>query len=63
MSQFLNSARDAITALARSASSARFRLVILEGGKIRWRAWNSTARRFEAALLDLKEASGKSLIH
>jgi len=62
MSQFLNSARDAITGLARSASSARFHLLILEGGKIRWSTRNSTARRFEAALLDLKEASGKSLI-
>jgi magnesium chelatase subunit I len=62
MSGFLNSARDAITALARSANSVRFHLIILEGGKIRWSAWNSTARRFEAALLDLKEASGKSLI-
>jgi Mg-chelatase subunit ChlD len=62
MSQFLNAARDAITGLARSAGSARFHLVILEGGRIRWSTWNSTARRFEAALLDLKEASGKSLI-
>jgi uncharacterized protein (DUF58 family) len=62
MSRFLNSARDALTALARSANSARFHLIVLEGGKIRWTAWNSTARRFEAALRDLKEASGKSLI-
>jgi Mg-chelatase subunit ChlI len=62
MSQFLNAARDAIIGLARSASSARFHLVILEGGRIRWSTWNSTARRFEAALLELKEASGKSLI-
>ena len=42
--------------------SARFHLIVLEGGKIRCRAWNSTGRRFEAALADLKEASGKSLI-
>ncbi|MET0253281.1 MAG: AAA family ATPase [Terrimicrobiaceae bacterium] len=62
MSRFLDSARDALTALARSANSARFHLIILEGGRIRWRAWNSTSRRFEAALLDLKQASGKSLI-
>jgi hypothetical protein len=62
MSQFLNSARDAIACLVRSAGSARFHLVILEGGRIQWSAWNSTARRFEAALLDVKEASGKSLI-
>ena len=62
MSQFLSSARDVMAGLARSASSARFHLLILEGGKIRWSARNSTARRFEAALLDLKEASGKSFI-
>ena len=62
MSQFLNSARDAMMGLARSAGSARFLLIILEEGKIRWSAWNSTARRFEEALLDLKEASGKSFI-
>jgi hypothetical protein len=62
MSRFLNPARDAMTGFARAASSARFHLIILEGGKIRWSAWNSTARRFEAALLDLKQASGKSLI-
>ena len=62
MSQFLSSAREVLTGLARSASSARFHLLILEGGKIRWSARNSTARRFEAALLDLKEASGKSFI-
>ena len=62
MSRFLNSARDALRALARSANCARFHLIVLEGGKIRWTARNSTARRFEAALLDLKEASGKSLI-
>jgi magnesium chelatase subunit I len=62
MSQFLNSARDAITGLARSTSSARFHLIILEAGKIQWRAWNSTACRFEAALLELKQASGKSFI-
>jgi len=62
MSQFLDTARDAVTGLARSAKSARFHLLILEGGKIRWRARHSTARRFETALLDLKEASGKSLI-
>ena len=62
MSQFLSSARGVLTGLARSASSARFHLLILEGGKIRWSARNSTARRFEAALLELKEASGKSFI-
>ncbi len=62
MSQFLSSAREVLTGLARSASSARFHLLILEGGKIRWSARNSTARRFEAALLELKEASGKSFI-
>jgi magnesium chelatase subunit I len=62
MSQFLNSARDTITGLARSTSSARFHLIILEAGKIQWRARNSTACRFEAALLELKQASGKSFI-
>jgi hypothetical protein len=62
MGGFLDSARDAVIGLARSASSARIHLIILEGGKIRWSAWNSTARRFEAALLELREASGKSLI-
>jgi hypothetical protein len=62
MSQFLSSAREVLTGLARSASSARFHLLILQGGEIRWSARNSTARRFEAALLDLKEASGKSFI-
>ena len=62
MSQFLSSARDVLTGLARSASCARFHLLILDGGKIRWSARNSTARRFEGALLELKEASGKSFI-
>jgi magnesium chelatase subunit I len=62
MSQFLNSARDAIIDLARTARSARFHLILLEGGEIRWKVWYSTARRFEAALLQLKEASGRSFI-
>ncbi len=62
MSRFLDSARDAMVGLAQSARSARFQLLILEGGRIRWRARNSTAARFKAALLELKEASGKSLI-
>ena len=62
MSQFLSSAREVLTGLARSAPSARFHLLLLEGGKIRWSARASTASRFEDALLDLKEASGKSFI-
>ena len=62
MSRFLGSVRDAMAGLARSAGSARFHLLILEGGRIRWSARNSTARRFESALLSLTEASGKSFI-
>ena len=62
MSQFLNSARDAILGLSHAANSSRFHLIVLEGANIKWRAWNSTARRFEGALLALKQASGKSLI-
>jgi hypothetical protein len=62
MSRFLDSARDAMIGLAKSARSARFHLLILEGGQIRWRTRNATASRFEAALRELKEASGKSLI-
>ena len=57
-----DSARDAMMGLAKSARSARFHLLILEGEAIRWRARNSTASRFEATLLELKEAGGKSLI-
>jgi Mg-chelatase subunit ChlI len=61
-SRFLGSARDTIAGLARKAKSARFHLLILQGGEIRWLARSTTLRRFEAALAGLTEASGKSLI-
>lgn len=61
-SRFLGSARDTIAGLARSAKFARFHLLILKDGEIRWLSRNATFRRFEAALFRLKEAGGKSAI-
>jgi magnesium chelatase subunit I len=61
-SRFLDTARDIIAGLARSAKSARFHLLVLKRGEIRWLARSSTFRRFEAALFRLNEAGGKSLI-
>lgn len=61
-SRFLDAARDTVAGLARSAKSARFHLLVLERGEIRWLARSSTFRRFEAALFRLNEAGGKSLI-
>ena len=60
--QFLAAARDAITGLARTSKSARFHLLLLKEGKMRWLARNCTFRHFEAALCRLNEAGGKSPI-
>ena len=60
--KFLGPARDALTGLARFAKTARFHLLILEGGKIRWLARSATSRRFATLLSRVTEASGKSLI-
>ena len=59
--RFLDAARDAIARLARSTKFARFHLLVLKKGEIRWLANSSTFHRFEAALFRLSEASGKSL--
>lgn len=60
--RFLDAARDAIAGLAHCAKFARFHLLVLKKGEIRWLAHSSTFRRFEAALFRLNEASGKSRI-
>ena len=60
--RFLGPARDIIMGLARKAKSARFHLLVLQDGKVKWATRSSTLRRFEAALAGLTEASGKSLI-
>jgi magnesium chelatase subunit D len=61
-SQFLAGARDTIAGLARTAKSARFHLLILEGGKMRWLARSCTFRHFETALCRVSEGGGKSPI-
>ena len=61
-SGFLDAARDVTAGLAHRATFARFHLLVLKKGEIRWLARSSTFRRFEAALFRLNEASGKSLI-
>jgi len=60
--RFLGSARDIILGLAKKAKSARFHLLVLKGGEVKWALRSSTLRRFEATLSGLTEASGKSLI-
>jgi magnesium chelatase subunit I len=60
--RFLDAVRDTVAGLAHSAKSARFHLLVLKKGEIRWLARSSTFRRFEAALFRVNEASGKSLI-
>lgn len=60
--RFLGSARDAVAGLARKAKSARFHLLILQGGEIKWAVRRASFRRFESALNALAEASGKSLL-
>ncbi len=62
MNQFLHSARNFLAGAASFAKSARFHLVILAAGKIRWAARNATAVAFQDALASLREASGKSLL-
>nr|MDQ3624932.1 hypothetical protein [Verrucomicrobiota bacterium] len=62
MSRFLNSARDALAGLAQLSKPARFHLLALQNGELRWLARHATRSRFTSALLHLKAASGKSLI-
>jgi len=61
-SRFLGAARDVIAGLARTSKSARFHLLLLKEGKMRWLARSCTFRRFETALCSLKEGGGKSPI-
>jgi Mg-chelatase subunit ChlI len=62
MNQFLNAARDILAAVPSGVKSARFHLVILAAGEIRWATRRASATTFQNALRSLREASGKSLL-
>lgn len=61
-SRFLGDGRDTLLALAQSAKSARFNLLVLQEGQTKWAAKSCTFQKFQSALLSLHKASGKSLI-
>jgi Mg-chelatase subunit ChlI len=62
MNRFLEAARNILAAVPSRVKSARFRLVVLAAGEIRWATRNASATTFQNALESLREASGKSLL-
>jgi Mg-chelatase subunit ChlI len=62
MNQFLDAARNILAAVPARVKSARFHLVVLAAGEIRWATRRASATTFQNALESLREASGKSLI-
>ena len=62
MNQFLSRARDLLAGTASLAGSARFHLLLLTGGEVRWSCRDATSRGFVNALGRLREARGKSCI-
>jgi Mg-chelatase subunit ChlI len=62
MNQFLDTARNILAGVPSRIKSARFYLVVLAVGEIRWAARSGSGVSFQNALESLREASGKSLI-
>jgi hypothetical protein len=62
MNQFVLRARDLLAGTASLARSARFHLLLLTRGEVRWSCREATSRGFVNALSRLKEACGKSYI-
>ncbi len=59
---FLANARDVVGGLVLAVKSVRCHLLVLQGGRLQWKARNATARGICRALAAIREASGKSLI-
>jgi Mg-chelatase subunit ChlI len=62
MNQFLSAARDVLAGVSSSRKAGRFHLIVLVAGEIRWVARNASPKAFLNALVQLREASGKSFI-
>jgi Mg-chelatase subunit ChlI len=62
MNQFLDIARNILAGVPSRLKSARFHLVVLTAGEIRWATRRASATTFQNALESLREANGKSLI-
>jgi Mg-chelatase subunit ChlI len=61
MNRFLNAARDVLAGVSSHRKAGRFHLIVLVAGEIRWVARNASPKAFLNALVQLREASGKSL--
>jgi Mg-chelatase subunit ChlI len=62
LNQFLDTARNILAGVPSRIRSARFHLVVLAAGEIRWATRRASAAAFQHALESLREASGKSLL-
>jgi len=62
MNQFLEAARNILAAVPSRLKSARFHLLVLAAGEIRWATRRANLTTFINALESLREASGKSLL-
>ena len=62
MNQFIDAGRNILAGVPSRLKSARFHLIVLAAGEIRWATRNSGAAAFQNALKLLREASGKSLL-
>lgn len=61
-SGFLENARSALGGLALRLKTARYQLLMLEDGCVRWSLRNGSARRFAEVLGQIRLARGKSVI-
>ena len=61
-SGFLEKARSALGGLALRLKTARYQLLMLEDGCVRWSLRNGSARRFAEVLAQIRLARGKSVI-
>lgn len=59
---FLAQTRDMLGGLAMASKSARFHLLVLKDGVVRWRVNNSTRKALLKALAEIHQAGGKSCI-